>query len=242
MKNYKFSIILFYYERNNLVMNSLLSIKNSTYKNWELYFLDDGSINEGRPIVENILKDDLNKIIFDNTNMSKEDKINNDGSMIGFYANNYLSKTDSDYCIVLCDDDFLHPNYLEKLNRYYNNSDDIHIYSHMLNYNPEIESYYDCWDISNRESEYNIYTEPINGYHKLDMSMVSWKRKTVLDDGIGFPYPKTISLDEDFFQQLYDKYGGCKFSGFHGQYKGRYDDQLIFRQWDVNKIYELKNK
>jgi hypothetical protein len=65
------------------------------------------------------------------------------------------------------------------------------------------------------------------------MSQVAWRRKEFLDKGIKFPYPMTANLDSVIFNQMHNRFGDCKFSGFIGEYKGMYkggyDDQLSHR-------------
>src|SRR5258706_11440151 len=64
----KIQILLMYYDRPNIVKNALNSIKEMNYDNWELVFLDDGSVTSGESIVKDILKDSLHKVRFFNTN------------------------------------------------------------------------------------------------------------------------------------------------------------------------------
>jgi len=54
----KIVILLLYYDRPKMVRNALKSIKDLNYKNWELVFIDDGSKEPGRPIVEEILAEE----------------------------------------------------------------------------------------------------------------------------------------------------------------------------------------
>ena len=84
----KVLILMSYYERPLLVRNGLHSIREAAkrYDNWELVFIDDGSIKEGRPVVEEILADYLHKITFYQTGMSAEEK-KRDGCRIGEYQN-----------------------------------------------------------------------------------------------------------------------------------------------------------
>ena len=128
---YKFLIILFYYNRPQMVKNALLSIKYSDfyYDNWKLLFVDDGSPLSGKEILYEILRGCENKIEYINTNSTEEIKFDLGGSLIGKYANDELQKTDCDYAIMLCDDDALYPQYLYNLNDHFNkNSNDISVY------------------------------------------------------------------------------------------------------------------
>ena len=59
MEQLKFLILLFYYNRPEMVKNALQSINESTYTNFTIAFIDDGSEHEGKPIVHEILKPEL---------------------------------------------------------------------------------------------------------------------------------------------------------------------------------------
>ena len=84
----KILILLFYYDRPEMVKNALKSIENSSYKNFTIAFIDDGSPNPGKPVVEEILSsENLKKVVFYNTNQSSEDKNKQGGSIFGKYAN-----------------------------------------------------------------------------------------------------------------------------------------------------------
>lgn len=58
-------ILLFYYNRPELVKNALFSIKNNNYVNWKLAFIDDGSLINGEKIVRSIFNEnEINKCVF----------------------------------------------------------------------------------------------------------------------------------------------------------------------------------
>ena len=115
----KILILLAYFNRPKMVRFALESIKMQSYKNWELVFVDDGSDIPGRPIVEEILRDDLDKIKFYNTNHSVKDKINQGGSIFGYYWTQAMYESNADISIMLCDDDGIFPDALENLSNYY---------------------------------------------------------------------------------------------------------------------------
>ena len=61
----KFLIILAYYERPKIVLNSLNSILDITYPEFEVHFIDDGSVNRGEPIVREVCSSIIDKFKFD---------------------------------------------------------------------------------------------------------------------------------------------------------------------------------
>lgn len=230
----KILILLFYYNRPNLVKVALKSIKEHSYKNWEIAFIDDGSEVEGKPIVENILVDHLHQIKFYNTNDKIEDKLHRNfenGSIFGKYAQQAIEESDADYVIMLCDDDALYPNYFSNLNKYFeDHPDEKYVYSHIHTYDPLLTPLEQNPPF---EDHHLNKTEELNPHFKIDMSQVAWRRKDFLEHEIKFPYPMTLNLDSIIFNQMYNKFGPCKFSGFIGEYKGifkgGYNDQLSHR-------------
>lgn len=227
-------ILLFYYNRPNLVKVALNSIKNNNYNNWELAFIDDGSEVEGKPIVEEILSDYIDNIKFYNTNDSIVDKLNRnkeEGSIFGKYAQQAIEESNADLVLMLCDDDALYPEYLNNLNKYFkDHPDEKYVYSHIHTYDPVLIK---LEDNPPYEDHHLNKDWPLNPFFNIDMSQVSWRRQEFIDNDIKFPYPMTVNLDALIFSQMHNKFGDCKFSGFIGQYKaiykGGYDDPLSHR-------------
>jgi len=249
MKNYKFLIISFYYNRPNLVKNALLSLKNSTYANWELAFIDDGSDIPGEDIVKDIFEDTSN-ISFYNSYDSLEDKMKRrgyQGSNMGLYAQKALDKSNSDYGLFLCDDDMLIPDYLEKLNKFYNiNPEKYYSYCHIKTYDPKELIPTEPFD--KVEYKQNI-TESTNPFYKLDMSQVSFNVKEAQKEEIYFPYPLTVNIDAEVFLQMHQKWGDITFNGIDGEYKAIYEDNLMRRSGQVvgkreseDYVYKIKFK
>ena len=143
LKDNKILILLFYYNRPEIVKNALKSINKSSYKNFTIAFIDDGSPNPGKPIVEQTLDPELlSKVTFYNTNHTIEDKIAQGGSIFGKLANEAIENTQCDLSIMLCDDDALTPGYLEYLNSYFNLNPEVnHCYSKVLFFDPTKEDY-----------------------------------------------------------------------------------------------------
>lgn len=248
MNNYKFLIILFYYNRPQMVKNALLSIKYSNfyYENWKLLFIDDGSPLSGKEILYDTLKGLENKIEYVNTDLTEQNKFDLGGSLIGRYANDGLKKMDCDYAIMLCDDDALYPNYLYNLNEYFNkNLNDISVYSNVIKFNPTIENFLDGFDgnpdRNNLPFDLNQWKTPIDAFQKLDASQVCWKIKETVESNVLFNYPLTLNLDAWFYKQLNENFGPSKYTRFVSQFKGDYNDTLSLRQWNTN-MYDVNFK
>ncbi|MCK5606579.1 hypothetical protein KAR91_32055, partial [Candidatus Pacearchaeota archaeon] len=69
-------------------------------------------------------------------------------------------------------------------------------------------------------------TNSINPVCKVDASQVAWRTLCNKEGQIWFPYPQTSALDATLFEALFNKYGLCHYTGFTGEYKGVFADQL----------------
>lgn len=234
----KILILLAYYNRPNMIRFALNSIANQTHKDWELAFVDDGSDSPGRPIVEEILSKDIDKVKFYNTNNTREHKESQGGSLLGLYWNEAMVASDADIAIMLCDDDALYVDYLENLNNYYSlNPNVIHSYGHVSIFNPLEYTSVEGIPV-NTDIWLNAHTYPINPNCSVDASQVSWRIRPVVDHGARFPFPQTINLDATFYEQLHRLIGLCEYNGLITQYKGWHADQLEYHK---STPYEVKD-
>lgn len=234
-----------------MVRNALESIKNLDYENWELAFIDDGSLSPGKPIVEEILKDHLNKITCINTEDSIADKSLRGGSNIGLYMNQAVESSDADISIMLCDDDALVFDYFSNLDRWFtDNPEKKYCYSHVILFDPFLEkpdkeSFNTdeiVWTGHKQKRYKNRYnkTKRHNPENSLDSSQVAW-RISNKEKHISFPFPQTANLDATFYSKLNATYGPAVFSGFTGQYKGHHKDNLCLRDQEAKGL-SSKNK
>jgi len=229
-------ILLFYYDRPELVKIAVNSIKSQQYTNWEVAFIDDSSSVPGEPIVRDILSDYLDKVTFYHTNDTTEQKLERngvDGSVFGKYAQLAIEQSSAEYVIMLCDDDALYPEYFKNLNTYfYEHTDEHYVYSHIHTYDPLLSTIETELRIPSEYHHLNK-THALNPYFNIDMSQVAWRRTSFLEANIQFPYPMTVNLDAAIYIQMHSAFGLCKFSGFTGQFKaigkGKYMDQLSHR-------------
>jgi len=233
----KILILMAYCNRPKMVEIPLISIKNQSYKNWELAFVDDGSVMSGEEIVKTILSDDLEKIKFYNTHDTPEDKINNGGSMFGTFWNEALYDSDADIAIMLCDDDALYPEYLEKLVEYYSVNELVNYsYGHVSVFDPNSFTNFESLSL-NKNSPLNK-TEEINPVCNVDASQVSWRINKVKENNIIFPAPKTTDLDAAIYNSMFFAFGNCTYNGTIAQYKGVHFDQMGNRNHD---LYDIKD-
>jgi hypothetical protein len=209
-----------------------------------LAFGDDGSPIPGRPIVEEVLKDHLNKIAFYRSEMSFDDKIMH-GIKVGRMANEAICQSSADAAIILCDDDELHPLYLKQLSAYLEEHPEVlYCYSSINLFNPLKEQ----TPVNNLDHKYNQWKVPINPVNKVDASQVAWRlacckeRNAWFQDSTKFVpgKPWTKDTDKSFFENLYERCGECHPTGIVAQYKGVHDYQLLWHKNvgpDQLKIY-----
>lgn len=239
MNQNKFTILLPYYNRPNMVKFALESLKRQKYNNWELFFCDDGSFYPGEKILDEFFPD-YDNVFYTNTKNTVEDKKKN-GSNFGYYLNEFILSSDSDICISLCDDDALCDDYLENLNQWYNNNPEkSYSFCDVIPYNPfDVNCLDDIEKNSKSELNSNGQTE-VYPENRLDSSQVSWKTTAFRENNVRYPYPKTSSLDAILFKQLYNLFGMCPFNGILGQYKGYHHDQLINKSNPSSRLDKYK--
>jgi glycosyltransferase involved in cell wall biosynthesis len=224
----KFLVVVAYYERPEMLRNALRSVKNSTYKNWDLCLIDDGIEFPGIGILnECFTKEERieHGISYIQTMDEKKRKDDRGGSQHGIYINTAIETSDSDIIIILCDDDILMSDYMEKLNSFYTLNPEVkYSYCHLEFYDPLNEK-----DIvnSNYTRYLNSMNTPINPVRRVDSSQVTWRRNAWIESGIKFPYPRTSNLDELIFGNMHNSWGKCVFNDIVGQRKGIHAQQLI---------------
>jgi hypothetical protein len=238
MKDLKVLILLFYYDRPEMVkINALKSIENSTYKNYEIAFINDS----GESTSDHLLTDlkDKTKVKQYNIGISDEEKQIKGGSIFGNYANLAIKESDAEIVIMLCDDDALLPDYLENLNKFYQSNPYAWSYSKVKYYNPEIEDYTKAEDdYANKRGpagstdDLNRNNQPLNPFCRCDASQVSFRTFYFKDRNVWFPFPQTRNLDASIYQSMYNAVGPCYPNSFYGQCKGVFADQLGSRASD----------
>ena len=240
MNKLKFSIILVYYKRPTIVLNALESIKNLSYDNWQLDFIDDSGDEEFKETLLNYGLDN-SKVNYIPINDFESDKISQGGSRHGAFMNNSIHNSDSDIIIILCDDDALVNGSFEYLNEYYQLNPEVNwAYSKVLFFDPTKIHYLQSsftTDYISKGFDFNIlnqHKDPIYPYCKVDSSQVSFRTKIFKEGNIFYPSPQTKNLDASIFLEIYNKYGYCYPTFTYGQYKGVFEGQLGSRPNEFN--------
>ena len=102
MKNNKVSIIIPVYNCSKFLKKLIDSLKNQTYKNFEVIFINDGSKDNSLSILKKV--DDERFIIIDQKNQG-----------VAVARNNGLKRAKGEYITFVDSDDYIGPKYLEYL-------------------------------------------------------------------------------------------------------------------------------
>lgn len=217
-------LLLLYYNRPRLVRNMLQSIKESTYKNWKVALIDDGSDFPAEPIVREMFTDEeLAKVTFYNIPDTKADKQARGGSIIGEKMNEAMDTLGCDLTIFACDDDAIHAEYLGNLNKFFKEHPEVHYgYSHIIPFNP----YEQDWKTVQPTESWLNKTHTLDPFCQVDASQVCWRTYCCAPGKARFPVPKTANLDADIYGRLCEEFGLCPYMGFYGQYKAQFPNQL----------------
>jgi glycosyltransferase involved in cell wall biosynthesis len=235
----KFIILLAYYKRPYMVLNALQSIKELNYDNYDLVFIDDsGDDSFKSTFYEYMPQNIVSKSVYYAIMQDEMTKLKQKGSLHGHVINEYIKLSDAEVAIILCDDDALVPDYLTNLSKFYSENPDVnYAYSYVYYYDPANQNYkegtkYPRYQHHGSTYTLNIHSTPIDPFCTLDSSQVTWRTKCNKDDNIWYPSPQTRGLDAAIFKQLTAKYGLCHPTGFFGQFKGAFGDQMGNRGHD----------
>lgn len=233
--NLKILILLNFFERPTLVRGFLRSLlaADRRYPHWELAFIDDGSAEPGRPIVERILRDCLHKVEFHDSRMTPEMKRLCGGSYMGEFMNRAVLRSAADVAIMAGDDDEICPDYLENLDAFFRSRPDVlSCYSGAHVFDPLREKSCNTHNLYNEDpgwKGHSWFGRPINPAYKVDGVQVAWRLECCRLHGAKFPVPTLLNHDAGFFEELHSRCGPSEYTGFVAQYKGRHDGQLVRR-------------
>jgi glycosyltransferase involved in cell wall biosynthesis len=243
MKMNKFLIILAYYERPTIVINALKSILDISYPEFEVHFIDDGSTNKGEPVVREVCSSIIDKFTFHYIDNTVEQKKEQKGSIHGEYLNLAIKQSDADHVIILCDDDAIYPHFLTKLNVFLNKEENVdkkYFYHNMVLYNSLTEPYtvgVERGDLSYFTNQWKI---PIHCSGRIDSSQVTYSRQSFIDDELSYPFPQTSGLDKAIYEQMFNKWNYCHFSGLISQVKSNNDDNLVWKD-NTDRMFITKD-
>ena len=190
------SIIIPAYNAEKYIEETINSVLNQTYNNWELIIIDDGSNDKTAEIINTLYKDDNRIKYFFQNNTGVSDA-----------RNNGLSKSKGKYIALLDADDVWEVNNLElKVN--------------LLDSDENIDWVFS--DMFNTDENINIIDVAASGTdNDILKSILSWTSEVVpgpcsnvvfskkcYDNGVCFDSNLSTAADQDFTIQLASKYQG----------------------------------
>lgn len=221
--NLRFLLLLFYYDREQIVKGTLESIKASHYKNFEVAFIDDTE----SPLGGSRVVDGLIDIKYYHTKDTQAAKEARGGSNFGAVANSIMLDSDCDVVIPICDDDGITPWYLGQLNKFYTNHPEIYSsYCDVIVHDPSTEKWSDVLDRDSSEWFLNTNHHPHCGGNSKDSSQMSFRMSCVKEGGVRWKHPLTACLDFHMWNELYIHHGPAVFNGIVGAIKGVWPKQL----------------
>lgn len=110
----KITVLMPTYNQSGFIRRAWNSLKQQTYKNWELIIINDGSTDYTEYLIQDIIQ---------NTHVHYLKNNSNEG--LGFSLNRGLNMASGDYIAYLPSDDFYYTNHLESLSRILDSSKDI---------------------------------------------------------------------------------------------------------------------
>lgn len=113
-----FSIIIPTYNRSSLILNTLISIKNQNYQDYEVIIVDDGSSDDTKIVVEGFIKDNS---LFDWHYFFKNN------AERGAARNYGIERAKGKWVTFLDSDDLFYPNHLQLVFDFIMNYSDAHI-------------------------------------------------------------------------------------------------------------------
>lgn len=199
------ALVLLFGDGNvDLIHNALDSIRWQQHNEINVSVLDVGNGIAVKDIVEIHYRDILPLFSF---------YTGNDRDLL---VNKAVEYSNADFVVMLRDSDALMPTYLKDLSDWYEKNSNSYGYCHIANFDPLTQR--TNGDVKLR-SDTN-YTHPMNCNNAIDMSQVSWRLDKMKQCGIAFF--SGVTLCDNLFQQFYDQWGPCVFTGLFGQWTAKF--------------------
>lgn len=228
-------VLLPYFERPQMVRGALESLLWDQGTDWNLYFIDDGSVAMGERVVREVLKDHLDRVEFDYIPDTIEQKMKQGGSRHGAYMNERIARGTEDIVVCLCDDDALIEGYIPALLKWYEaNPGAAWSYGKVSVYDPSKEA------VPRGRRSPNFFSNktkgPVNPSCIVDSSQVSFRRSEME----AYKAPQTANLDASIFVAMFHRHGPCPPNEIPAQYKAIHKDALINKQFLGKKQFEIE--
>jgi glycosyltransferase involved in cell wall biosynthesis len=194
MKKHKVSFLMTIYNHQNYLKDSIESIINQSYKNWELVAVDNGSTDKSKKVLKRI-KNKKIKLFFLKNNIGRTNCLN-----FG------LKKCSGDFIAILDSDDIAHKNRIETQLNQFNLDKKLFMVATDFNYINEKKKIIP-YPKTKLFLTKNIYIKPrIFLLRNLFVhSSVMYKRSIIKKVG-GYPSKFLYSQDYAFYLKIFQKY------------------------------------
>jgi glycosyltransferase involved in cell wall biosynthesis len=195
----KVSIIIPYYNSGHTILRALDSVKNQSFKDYEIIVINDGSKDDSEGIVKQYISDNKELKI-------KRLKQSNKGPAIA--RNNGMKIAKGEYIAFLDSDDSFEPNKLEVQIEYMEKNKEIFITS--TNYIIEKEDKLRIRYKQHKEyEEANFYKMLFKFFFYLSSTVI---RRQVFEEGLCFKANKNHGEDHLLFLEIARRYKGVRLS------------------------------
>lgn len=113
----KVTCVLTSFNRPNYVRHALESLRAQTYRNFEVVVVDDSTVFDVRPVVEEFKLPKARVVHFDVTPEQRARE-----NRLGINCNRGVEMAEGDLLCFLCDDDYFFPTWLERAVRFFESS------------------------------------------------------------------------------------------------------------------------
>lgn len=185
MENPLVSFIVGSYNHSEFVKECLDSIKNQTYKNWELIVADDASKDNSVEIIKNWLKEN---------NISAKTNFHTENKGFATTLNECIEMAEGKYVNIIAADDYFHPEFLNKCVSSLEKKDDNFgvVFSNcfIIKEDKSLINYHDNYDFYPDHVQFRKNLKISNPIPALSTLI---KRKVLIDTGL---YDKNILIED----------------------------------------------
>jgi alpha-1,3-rhamnosyltransferase len=190
------SFIVVSYNHSEFITECLDSIKNQTYKNWELIVADDASKDKSAETAKNWLQEN---------NVSAKTNFHTENKGFATTLNECLEMTEGKYVNIIAADDYFHPEFLEKsLSTLENKGEKFAVVfsaAFIVNQDKTITDYYANLDFYQNENQFRNILKKRNYVSTLTALV---RKSAITETGL---YDKNILLEDyDRWLRINEKY------------------------------------
>ena len=189
------SIIIPLYNRENLILETLESIKVQTYSNFECIIVDDGSTDNGIKLVKNFLNDDNRFKLFERPSNVK--KGGNSCRNIGFL------KSSGEYIHWFDSDDIMEPRMIENKTKVLQTNDADIVICRMANFIGNKKNIIESSEKNIEHISSNPAFELISRNYRVQTSQVIFLRSFILSQNVLFNTKLTRNQETEYFVRLF---------------------------------------